>query len=76
LSSTRTAASEPHVAGELYATEIRAANELRTGGLHGIELRAGIELRIDEPRFAQATRRCCIKKRMLQVYVLSVSEKV
>jgi hypothetical protein len=68
LSSARAAVAEPRVAGELHA-----ANELRTGDLRGIGLRADIELRVDEPRFAQEARKCCAEKRMLQYYVSSVS---
>jgi hypothetical protein len=59
LSFAWAAANNPRVAGELCATEIRAANELCTGDLHDIELC------VDEPRFAQAARRCCAEKRML-----------
>ena len=55
--SARAAARELCVAGELYVAAIRAANELRTGNLRGIELRAGVELRVNEPQFAQAARR-------------------
>jgi hypothetical protein len=50
LSSARATASEPRVASELCA-----ADELRTSDLRGIELC------VDEPRFAQAARRYCAK---------------
>lgn len=40
------ATGEPRVAGELCATDIRAADDLCTSKLRGIKLCAGIELRI------------------------------
>jgi hypothetical protein len=68
LSSSNAAVSEPRVVDKLCA-----ADELRTGDLHGIKLRADVELRVDEPRFAQVARRCCTEKYMLQAYISGVS---
>jgi len=42
LSSTCAAAGELRVANELCAVEIRGADEFHTGGLRGLELRAGV----------------------------------
>jgi hypothetical protein len=68
LSSANAAVSELRVVGELYAVD-----ELRTGDLHGIKLRADVKLRVDEPQFTQVARRCCAEKHMLQAYISSVS---
>jgi hypothetical protein len=59
LSSARAAAGELLVASELCAAKIYADDELHTSDHHDIELRARVELRVDEPAFVQAISRCC-----------------
>jgi hypothetical protein len=49
LSSARAAAGNPRVADELCVAEIHVVDELCTDNLHCIELRAGVELCVDEP---------------------------